>query len=292
MKFRSLLVMFCMAIALAGASLAQAKEMYKLAVTDLEGMEELQREFGKFREVLNATTGYTFEFFPVSNRTAAVEALRARKIDFVITGPAEYVVFKKRTNAEPIVGFSRPDYFASIIVMADSGITSLEELKGKKVAFGDVGSTSKHLAPMQVFSDNGLDPLKNLQPVYVDQKVGWSALKRGDVAALGTTNDKFLSMRAKDALPAGSFIVLGRSRDLPNDILLAGSHVDGKVVQKIREAFEKNSKELVEAILTGEDNQKYKGMKFLPAVKDADYNYVRSMYKTIGYPQYSDFVGE
>lgn len=272
--------------------MAQAKQTYRLAVTDLEGLEELQREFGKFREVLSSRTGYGFEFFPVNNRTAAVEALRARKVDFVITGPAEYVVFRKRTNAEPVVGFSRPDYFASIIVLADSGITSLTELKGRKVAFGDVGSTSKHLAPMQIFSDSGLDPLKDLQPMYMDQRVGWSALKRGDVAAFGTTNDKFLAMRAKDDLPAGSFTVLGRSRDLPNDILLAGSHVDGKVVQVIRETFDKHSRELVEAILSGEDNQKYKGMKFLPAVKDADYNYVRSMYRTIGYPQYSDFVGE
>jgi phosphonate transport system substrate-binding protein len=49
---------------------------------------------------------------------------------------------------------------------------------------------------------------------------------------------------------------------------------------------------MVAAILTGEDNQKYKGMVFLPKVKDADYNYVRSMYATIGYPQYSEFVGD
>jgi phosphonate transport system substrate-binding protein len=32
--------------------------------------------------------------------------------------------------------------------MADSGISSIKELKGKKVAFGSIGSTSKHLAPM------------------------------------------------------------------------------------------------------------------------------------------------
>jgi phosphonate transport system substrate-binding protein len=33
-------------------------------------------------------------------------------------------------------------------------------------------------------------------------------------------------------------------------------------------------------------------MKFLANVKDSDYNYVRSMYKTIGYPEFSNFVGE
>ncbi|WP_198526474.1 hypothetical protein [Halarcobacter anaerophilus] len=53
-----------------------------------------------------------------------------------------------------------------------------------------------------------------------------------------------------------------------------------------------NQKELAKAMLAGEDNQKFKGMKFLANVKDSDYNYVRSMYKTIGYPEFSNFVGE
>ena len=32
-------------------------------------------------------------------------------------------------------------------------------------------------------------------------------------------------------------------------------------------------------------------MMFLPTVKDSDYNYVRAMYRTIGYPEYAEFVG-
>ena len=273
-------------------SAALAGDTIKLAVTDLEGLEELQREFGAFREKLSDLTGYDFEFFPVNNRTAAAEALRAERVDFVLTGPAEYVVFQKRVKAEPVVGFSRPDYFGSIIVMADSGINSVADLKGKKVAMGDVGSTSKHLAPMQIMKDNGIDPLKDIETVHVDYKVGFEALKRGDVAAFCTTNDKFMKMRSKDDLPAGAFKVIARGPDLPNDALLVGPHVDKDVVAKVRAAFGEHSDELIGAILTGEDNQKYKGMVFLPQVKDEDYNYVRSMYATIGYPQYSEFVGD
>lgn len=66
-------------------------QSYKFAITDLEGMEELQREFGEFKKVLENKTGDTFEFFPVPNRTAAVEAMKSKKVDFVLTGPAEYV---------------------------------------------------------------------------------------------------------------------------------------------------------------------------------------------------------
>jgi phosphonate transport system substrate-binding protein len=48
----------------------------------------------------------------------------------------------------------------------------------------------------------------------------------------------------------------------------------------------------VSAILQGEDNQKYTGMKFLTDVTDKDYDYVRSMYQTSGFPQFSEFPGE
>ncbi len=282
------------AFAIAGAisSLAHAAEI-KLAVTDLEGLEQLQREFGAFRDTLAVETGLGIEFYPVSNRTAAVEALASKQIDFVLTGPAEYVVFKKRTDAIPVVGLSRPDYFAGIIVLADSPYVSPKDLKGKKIAFGDVGSTSNHLAPMQALADLGLDPRAEIEAMHVDRKVAWEALKRGDVAAIGMNYGKFLDARAKEKeLPPGAFRVIARSPDLPNDMLLAGSHVDAAVIDKMRTAFTSASDKLIAAILTGEDNQKYKGMAFLPGIKDGDYDYVRSMYATIGYPQYAEFVGD
>ncbi len=268
-------------------------QSYKFAITDLEGMEELQREFGEFKRVLESKSGDTFEFFPVPNRTAAVEAMKSKKIDFVLTGPAEYVVFKKKTNAKQVVGFGRPDYFAAIIVMADSGISSIQDLKGKKVALGSVGSTSKHLAPMQVMTDYGLDPLKDIKTLHTDYKIQWKALKRGDISAIGITNDKFLKFRAEETqLEPASFKVIARSMDLPNDVLLAGDHIDDKVVNNFKNIFINNQKELAKAMLAGEDNKKYKGMKFIANIKDSDYDYVRSMYKTIGYPEFSSFVGD
>jgi phosphonate transport system substrate-binding protein len=58
------LVMHCL-----GASFG---ESVRLAVTDIVGLEELQREFGACRGLLSEATGFDVEFFPVSNRTAAV----------------------------------------------------------------------------------------------------------------------------------------------------------------------------------------------------------------------------
>ncbi|RED44880.1 phosphate/phosphite/phosphonate ABC transporter substrate-binding protein [Aestuariispira insulae] len=294
--FRKLIAAVTFAAALVGFQAAQAdSKTIKLAVTDLVGMEELQREFGAFTKTLSDATGYEVEFLPVTNRTAAVEALRFKKVDFVLTGPAEYVVIKKRTDAKIVVGFSRPDYFAVLIARANSPYTLASQLKGQKVAMGSVGSTSKHLGPIQAMADAGLDPLNDVTVINTKIPVAWESLKKGDVAAIGMNHLKFLSLRDKEmengGLQPGDFRVIGRGPDLPNDVLMVGTHVDPQVVDTVRKAFVEKSSDLIQAILQGEDNQKYKGMAFLDTIKDEDYDYVRAMYKTAGYPEYSDFIG-
>ena len=277
----------------ASATSVTAAEPIRFAVTDVEGLEMLQREYGPFAEILREASGMEVELFPVTSRTAAAEAIRAEKVDFVLTGPAEYVVMRKLTQAYPVVGFSRPDYFSAIVVMADSGINAPADLKGETVAFSDVGSTSGHLGPMQLLADYGLDPRSEVKPLHVHRNVGHEALKRGDIAGLGVNYRSWTDkVRAKDPdLEPGAFKVIARGPDLPNDVLVAGPHVDKAVVAKVRDVFDAKSDDLVAAILEGEENQKYKGMKFLSGVQDKDYQYIRDAYATIGYPQYSDFVG-
>lgn len=278
----------------AAVALPAAAETYKLAITDVEGLERLQTDWGPFKAALEAASGERFEFFPVASRTAAAEALRARRVDFVITGPAEYVVINKLTDAETVVGLSRPDYFCGWVVLAGSDVIKPADLKGKKVAMDDIGSTSGHLCPSQLLADYGVDPLNDIQIVHTTRAVAHEALKRGDVAAIGVNYTSWVNgVRARDdSAPPGSFRVIARSGDLPNDLLMAGSHLDPAVVEKIRTAMVDGKATVIEAILSvGGDNEKYRGMD-LVAIEDSAYDPVRAMYATIGHPEYSEFVGE
>ncbi len=126
---------------------ANAQDKIRFAVTDVDGMESLQREYGPFKDAFEKASGLKMDFFPVSGRTAAVEAMAADQVDFVLTGPAEYVVFNARLKAQPVVVWTRPNYKSSIVVLEDSPVKSLADLKGKKISFGEIGSTSQHLGP-------------------------------------------------------------------------------------------------------------------------------------------------
>ena len=65
-----------------GISSAVSAKTYKMAVTDIEGMDALIAEWGPFKEALEKATGDTFEFFAVSNQTATAKAffVRASKV--------------------------------------------------------------------------------------------------------------------------------------------------------------------------------------------------------------------
>lgn len=272
------------------ASLGAHAEELRLAVTDVVGLENLQREFQAFQSVLSEKSGMRVAFFPVPNRTAAVEALAARKVDIVLTGPAEYVVFAKRTDAKLVTGFTRPEYFGSIVTLVGSGVDAINDLRGKKIALGDVGSTSRHLAPLQLLADFGLDPRKDLQVLHVNRNIGVEAMRRGDVAAIGINRTDLPGLTKK--FPDLLFKVIARGRDLPNDVLLAGAHVSDETVTRLKKVFTEHSDALVAAVLVGPDeNQKYQGMRFVPMIADKDYDYVRKMYRTIGQPQFDNFVG-
>jgi phosphonate transport system substrate-binding protein len=272
-------------------SSAHAQKEVRFAVTDVVGLETLQREWGPFQKALESKSGLKLNFFAVNNRTAAAEALRAKRVDMVFTGPAEYVVMRARTEAVPVIALQRLDYYPNVVVRSDSGITDVSGLKGKKVAFGPIGSTSRHLGPMQLLADLGLNPRNDIQPTHINPNVGLEALKRGDVAAMGMNYNDYQKLRERD--PATPYFVLARGRDLPLDLILAGKHVDKETVEKVRKAIADNAPEMSKAILAGEgENVKFKGMTWVPSIRDEDYNYVRKMYGTIGQKQFSEFVGD
>jgi phosphonate transport system substrate-binding protein len=260
------------------------------AVTDVEGLEQLEQEFGAVEAALEKSTGLEMDLIPISSRTAAVEAMNAGQVNFVLTGPAEYVVMKELTDAQIVVAWQRPDYFGQIVVLADGDVSTAQDLKGKIVSFGSVGSTSQQLGPAQALADLGLKYGTDYDAQIIKRNVAIEALIRGDISAIGMNFGHL--QKAREAYPEVAFKVVARGPDLPNDILVASADVDADVLAKVKKAFVEDGAAIMEAVLKGEDNDKYAGGFFLGSVDDADYDYVRSMYSTIGVDGFSCFVGD
>ena len=223
---------------------AQAGEI-KFGVTDITGLESLQTEYGDFVKALEDVTGDKIKFFPVNSRTAAVEALANAHVDYILTGPAEYIVFRARAKAVPVVAWQRLDYFTQIVTLNGNGIQTIADLRGKKVAFGDIGSTSTHLGPAQLFASAGMMPNVDYEALNIHRNVAVEALLRGDIDAFAVGSSHLINIRAK--FPGAGLRVAGRGPDLPNDVLVAGAHVPKSEVERIRRAFVENAEKLMSA---------------------------------------------
>ena len=178
---------------LAGA--AQA-ETIKFGVTDITGLESLQTEYGDFVRVLEEITGDKVKFFPVNSRTAAVEAIANGHVDYILTGPAEYIVFRARAKAVPVVAWQRLNYFTQLVVTNESSIKTLADMKGKIIAFGDVGSTSTHLGPAQLLASIGLMPNKDYKALNIHRNVSIEAMLKGDVDAVAVGSSHLVNISA------------------------------------------------------------------------------------------------
>lgn len=271
------------------ATSALAQSPLRFAVTDIDGMESLQREYGPFKDAFEKASGLKVQFFPVSGRTAAVEAMAADQVDFVLTGPAEYVVFNARLKAQPVVVWTRPNYKSSIIVPEESAVKSLADLKGKKISFGEIGSTSQHLGPATILADGGLGYGRDYEAVFLKLNVAAEALLRGDIAAIGM-NQTHLE-RVRKAFPDKKFRSLGDGIELPNDLILASPKVSPDTVAAVRKAFIEHAGPIMSAVVSTKENKKFEGGKFLPDVSDKDYDIVRRMFVNVGIKEFTKFVG-
>jgi len=110
----------------------------------------------------------------------ALEFLNAGSIDFGSTAGSAALV--ARINGNPIKSiyvYSRPEWTA-LVTTRDSGITSVAELKGKRVAV--TRGTDPHIFLVRALLGAGLSE-KDITPVLLQHADGKTALIRGDVDA-------------------------------------------------------------------------------------------------------------
>lgn len=270
------------------ATVAAAQDTIRFAVTDIDGMESLQTEMGPFKDAFEKISGLKVEFFAVSGRTIAVEAMAADQVDFVLTGPAEYVVFNARLQAQPVVTWNRPDYYSNIVVLDASPVQTVADLKGMKISFGEIGSTSQHLAPSSLLAEGGLAYGTDYEPVFLKRNVAVEALIAGEIAAIGLNRTHIEQITEK--FPDQKFRVVVKGPDLPNDVLLAAPTVKPEVIEIVRKAFAEHGEELLAAVTAVEANKKFIGGGFTSEVTDSDYDIVRKMYENVGVTEFLAFL--
>jgi phosphonate transport system substrate-binding protein len=120
--------------------------------------------FGPYRELLEQTFRLPVRLFMAADYAGVVQAFAAQQLELSSMSPAAYAAAWIETGGgvEPLVTTEESDgsisYVAVMLVRADSGITALEQLRGRSIAWADPNSASGYLIPRFSLRRQGINP--------------------------------------------------------------------------------------------------------------------------------------
>ncbi|UUM33051.1 phosphate/phosphite/phosphonate ABC transporter substrate-binding protein [Vibrio japonicus] len=198
--------------------------------------------FADFQAHLSKVTGKKVIYYTVHSNSAQVEAMRSGRLHVAgfSTGPTGYAV--NLAGYVPIAvkgdekGFQ--GYNLITIVRKDSGIDSMADLKGKRVAHTSASSNSGNLAPRALFPDQGLVPDEDYKVLYSgkhDQSI--LGVYNGDYDAAPVASDVYDRMVAAGRVDGEDLKIIYRSPRFPTSAFGYAYNLKPELVDKINEAF-------------------------------------------------------
>ncbi len=160
------------ALALAAPMAAHAQG-YKDTVKELrvgliggENASDLLTRNEAYRKLLETELGIPVKLFPATDYAGIMQAIGAGQVEIAAFGASGFAGAYLDCNKciEPLVVAEENDgstfYYSVAVTRADSGINSLDDAKGKSLAFADPNSTSGYLIPNATLKAEGKDPEK------------------------------------------------------------------------------------------------------------------------------------
>ncbi len=213
---------------------------------------------------LGAVLGCEVEEIQASDYNAIIEALRTGSADMAYMGSQALALGVERTDLEPIVmkaedGDPEKAIYHSVFITnaANTDINSIEDIKGRTMAFVDPDSTSGNLVPtaeiIQAFPDDGL----NSEMLHTNgdffeavsfsgsHQAGLQAVVKGDVDVVPISDQILASEIANGNAAESDIKIIHESGAIPAEAMVVAEHVDQATRDKLTE------------FLTSYDNEQY-----------------------------------
>lgn len=227
-------------------------------------------------DYLSAKLGRKVTLRTVDTWEGLAKSLANGETDMALMGPWGYVLANHEASAQAISTIlydGKPEYHAIFITHPDSGINSVNDLKGRTFAFGDKGSTSGYLIPLHYFMTQGINPDSYFSKVlYAKHQAIETQVTQGVLDAGADYNRNRNAMIEQGLIKAERSKVIWQSAPLPNDAFAVSSalYADKPLVSKLQTALAnvgqelKNNPALLPAHYTGfvsSNNSVYKPIR-------------------------------
>lgn len=229
----------------AGSSSDAPSELV-FAVVPTDNSEALEKSFEPVVAAIEKEIGIPVSIEAVSSNAGVIEAQVAERVDVAVYGAFSYYLAEDVADIEPIAKDQLTPEPGSGTVSSlgvaspDSGIESLEDVKGKDVCFTDPASTTGYLAAAAGLKDAGLDPENDINPIFAgSHDVAVTQMLAGDCDAAFVA-ETFVEeiLPARGIISEGDTTTFWTSDGIPGTPMVVGAWLPEDVKDGIRRAME------------------------------------------------------
>ncbi|MGO9119185.1 MAG: phosphate/phosphite/phosphonate ABC transporter substrate-binding protein [Desulfomonilaceae bacterium] len=248
----------------------------KVALLPDENASTIIKKNQALKDYLKEKLGKDIELIVTTDYSSMIEAMRHYRIDVAYFGPLSYVLAKQKSDIEPFVAVQRggsTTYQGVIVANGSSGITRIEDIKGKNMVYGDQASTSSHLIPKSMLAEKGLKAKEDYNEHFVGaHDVVALTVQNGRADAGGLSKTIFQSLVERKTIDPQKVKVIAESKPFPEYPWAMRSDLNPALKEKIRQAFlQIKDKQILEA---------FKADGFA-AISDKDYDVVRELSRVL-----------
>jgi phosphonate transport system substrate-binding protein len=282
-------VLTALLLSVSGAAVATAAEPPKqlvMAITPSNIPTELFKGGEVFAAELAKKVGIPIKVYMPTDYLGVVEALRNRTADMAFVHPAGYVFANREAKAQIVavdVWHGKTSYTSRFYVRKDSGISSLEGLRGKTIAFVDPGSTSGYVYPMVTLIKKGLVTNRDPKTFFKEamfagtHEAALLALLNGSVDAVASF-DLAPQQYLKEKEKVERISHVAETEPIPEAGMCVREGLDPSLVKKITESLMAFNAPEYRPVL-----KDFYGIDGFAPAKDSDYNPVREAIDLLGW---------
>jgi phosphonate transport system substrate-binding protein len=271
---------------LSAAGAAGWPKQLVMAVTPSNIPTELFKASEVFAAELGKRVGIPIKVYMPTDYLGVVEALRNRTADMAFVHPAGYVFSSREAKAQIVavdVWHGKTSYTSRFYVRKDSGIKTLEGLRGKTIAFVDPGSTSGYVYPMMMLIKKGLVKERDPKTFFKEamfagtHEAALLALLNGSVDAVASF-DLAPQQYLKDKEKVEKISFVAETDPIPEAGMCVREGLDPTLVKKLTEALMAFNAPEYRPVL-----RDFYGIDGFAPAKDSDYNPVREAIDLLGW---------
>lgn len=211
--------------------------------TPVEDPAVYAKVWQEFTDHLAKVTGKKVQFFPVQSNAAQLEAMRAGRLHVAGFNTGSNPIAVACSGFVPFAMMASKDgaygYEMEIITYPGSGITKVEDIKGKKMAFTSETSNSGYKAPSALLrSQFGMEAGKDYEPAFSgkhDNSI--IGVANEDYPAAAVANSVMKRMIARGVIKPEQVVTIYKSQTFPTTGYGYAYNLKPELAAKVKEAF-------------------------------------------------------